>query len=198
MSSLPAERRGGWQWRGRGAVEGRWGGVKQTSEGCAHTNTPRQSQISRKGLRIDWLDSRAAITYQSNSREIRTVGGLMATLPPAPSPWQCQPMSRRRLVPPFKFDTIKISRYFLLLCLLLFFSVLESDHKFIWSCSLASAYTEKSFCHFVLLHNCATHRACTQVSLPIMPLQLMQHTKRHHPIRTRQELLGENYFTFIF
>lgn len=113
--------KGDWQGRGRGALGGSWGGVKQTAEGCTHTNTLRQSQISRKGLSIDWLDSRAAITYESNSREIRTVGGLMATLPLAPSLWQCQPMSRRRLVPPFKFDAIKISRYFLLLCPLLSF-----------------------------------------------------------------------------
>lgn len=77
--------------------------VAQTAEGCAYTNTPRQSQISRKGPGIDWPDSRAAITYESNSREIRTVGGLMATLPHVPSPWQCQPMSRCRLVAPFKF-----------------------------------------------------------------------------------------------
>lgn len=90
--------------------------VEQKAEGCAHTNTPQQSQISRKGLGIDWLDSRAAITYESKSREIRTVGCLMAALPRAPSPWQCQPMSRRRLALPLKFDAAKI-RYFVFLSL---------------------------------------------------------------------------------
>lgn len=55
------------------------GGCSQRKDAHTHTNTPRQSQISRKGLGIDWLDSRAAITYESGG-QIRTVARLMAPL----------------------------------------------------------------------------------------------------------------------
>lgn len=147
MSSLPNKRRVSWQGRGRRGTWGWFGGKGKgaTAEGCAHTNTLRQSQISSKGLSIDWLDSRAAITYESNSREIRTVGCLMANLPPALSWWQCQPMSRRRLVPPFKFNTVKISRFSLFLCSLLSLSFVffvfymspapnTATRLFHWSC----------------------------------------------------------------
>lgn len=62
-----------------------------------HRNTLLQepiSEISKKGLGSDWVDSWAVITYESNSPQIRTVSCLTATLLPSPSLWQCQPMSQ--------------------------------------------------------------------------------------------------------
>lgn len=52
------------------------------------------SEISKKGLGSDWVDSSAVITYESNSPQIRTVSCLMATLLPSPSLWQCHTMSQ--------------------------------------------------------------------------------------------------------
>lgn len=114
-TSLLPERGGCWWWWGRA------GGCRQSSRRWedARANTLPQPEISRKGLGIDLVDSRAAITYESNSQEIRTVCCLMATLPPTPSPWQCQPMSQGCIVPPFKLTTLELVKG---LCFSSFFS----------------------------------------------------------------------------
>lgn len=108
---------------GVGGRGGGFGGCRQSSRRWedARTNTLPQSEISRKGLGIDLVDSWAAITYESNSQEIRTVCCLMATLPPTPSPWQCQPMSHDCIVPLFKLTTLKLAKG---LCFSFFFFVL--------------------------------------------------------------------------
>lgn len=107
-TSLLPERGGGWWWW----WWGRAGGCRQSSRRWedARANTLPQPEISRKGLGIDLVDSRAAITYESNSQEIRTVCCLMATLPPTPPPWQCQPMSQGCIVPLFELTTLELVR----------------------------------------------------------------------------------------
>lgn len=98
MHKLTARKGGGGENRSRQWERAR--GHTRTRT-CMHTQTHRNtllqepiSEIYKKGLGSDWVDSWAVITYESNSPQIRTVSCLMATLLPSPSLCQCQPMSQ--------------------------------------------------------------------------------------------------------